>query len=153
MKLCAIDPGSKESAIVVWDGHEIHMKEKWDNSAVFDWLRSNACCDIVVIEKVASYGMAVGEEVFETCRQAGRFDAAASVSSKLPVFHIPRKEVKLHLCGQNRAKDSNIIQALKDRFGDKGTKANPGLTFGLKADMWQAFALAVTAFDNPKLIA
>jgi hypothetical protein len=65
---------------------------------------------------------------------------------------VERREVKLHLCGQARAKDSNIIQALKDRFGDKGTKNKPGLTYGMRKDLWQAFALAVTCMDKPELI-
>jgi hypothetical protein len=64
---------------------------------------------------------------------------------------MPRKDVKLHLCGQTRAKDSNIRAALIDRFGGKekaiGKKASPGPLYGLKADAWQALALAVTWLD------
>jgi hypothetical protein len=44
-----------------------------------------------------------------------------------------------------------LIRVLKDRFGEKGTKKNPGLTYGLIADMWQAFAIAVMAYDNLNL--
>ena len=74
---------------------------------------------------------------------------------------MPRLKVKQHICHDSRAKDSNIIQALVDRFAygqrnrGKGIKKEPGFFYGFKADIWQAFALAVTFFDqncveNPK---
>ena len=84
----------------------------------------------VVIEAIASYGMAVGAEVFETCIWIGRFYEALSQYSE--PARVYRKDVKMNLCGQTRAKDSNIIQALKDRFGDKGTKSKPGWFYGFK---------------------
>jgi hypothetical protein len=103
------------------------------------------------IEMVASYGMAVGKEVFDTCVTIGRFIQFAEERGAFrSIDQIYRKEVKLNLCGQTRAKDANIIQALKDRFGDKGTKKNPGWFYGFKADVWQAYALAVTYLDKLK---
>lgn len=69
--------------------------------------------DEVVIEDVAHYGMPVGRDVFETVRWTGRFDTATS----MPVTYINRPEVKLALCGNSRANDSTIRQALIDRFG------------------------------------
>ena len=68
-------------------------------------------------------------------------------------FQTPRIQVKQHICHDSRAKDSNIIQALVDRFAygernrGKGTKKEPGFFYGFKADVWQAFALAVTWYD------
>ena len=53
-----------------------------------------------------------------------------------------------------KAKDSNIRQALVDRFAPgqpnygKGTKAQPGWFYGFNADIWQAYALAVYAADT-----
>jgi hypothetical protein len=60
-----------------------------------------------------------------------------------------RREVKLHLCGQARAKDPNVRQALIDRFGPGrekaiGTKKQPGPLYGVSADVWSALAVAVT---------
>ena len=66
---------------------------------------------------------------------------------------IYRKDVKLHLCGSPRAKDSNIRQALIDRFGPGkekaiGLKKTPGPLYGVKSHVWAALAVAVTHLDG-----
>ena len=149
MRILAIDPGNTESAYVVWDGKEIICFAKESNAIIKDLLSNKwayaSTYDLCAIEMVASYGMPVGATVFETCVWIGRFYEHAH-----DVSLVYRKDVKMHLCGQTRAKDSNIIQALKDRFGEKGTKKNPGLTYGLAKDTWQAFALAVYVYDKQR---
>lgn len=75
---------------------------------------------------IASYGMAVGKEVFETCVWIGRFIEIARLR-KIEVEYIYRKDEKMNLCQSMKAKDSNIRQALIDRFGEVGTKKNPRL--------------------------
>ena len=75
----------------------------------------------MVIEMIASYGMPVGKEVFDTCVWIGRFAEA----SGMPTNYIYRKDEKMNICHSKRAKDSNIRQALIDRFGVVGTKKNP----------------------------
>ena len=107
------------------------------------------------LEMIASYGMAVGKEVFETCVWIGRL---LQVHEENRVFHpahlVYRRDVKLHHCHSAKAKDANITQALIDRFASgqpnrgKGTKARPGWFYGFAADIWQAYALAVLASDN-----
>ena len=60
---------------------------------------------------------------------------------------LPRRAVKLALCGDSRAKDANIRQALIDRFGGSaavGRKAAPGPLYGITRDVWSALAIAVT---------
>lgn len=153
MTILAIDPGSTHSALVVWDGVKILGADKVENCHAARLIVQNIEFNQsrVVCERIESYGMAVGREVFETCFWTGRFWEVVNRNLQ-PFCLIPRREVKLHLCGQARAKDSNIRQALVDRFGGKGTKKSPGLTYGLKADTWQAFALAVTCFDRPDLL-
>ena len=75
---------------------------------------------------VASYGMPVGKEVFETCVWIGRFKELAIMNNK-EVEYIYRKDEKMNICYSMRAKDSNIRQALIDRFGEVGTKKKPRL--------------------------
>ena len=62
----------------------------------------------------------------------------------------------MHLCGSAKAKDSNIRQAIIDRYGGDpkrciGTKKAPGPLYGISADQWAALALALTAAENPDI--
>jgi hypothetical protein len=153
MNILAIDPGNIESAYVLMnDSYEIFQFGKIGNENMFEIIEETMP-DIVVIEMVASYGMAVGESVFETVFWIGRF-YEASIREWSGCDRVYRKDVKMNLCGQIRAKDSNIRQALIDRFAKhdfkngKGTKANPDWFYGFKADIWAAYAVGVTYIDS-----
>lgn len=87
---------------------------------------ANADFDTLVIEMIASYGMPVGKEVFDTCVWIGRFKQIA-IMRNIKVEYIYRKDEKMNICHSMKAKDSNIRQALIDRFGEVGTKKNPRL--------------------------
>lgn len=156
-RVLAIDPGSEQSAWLVFeDGHVVQPSFGiLPNDELLAWLRKGALTgttfddlrnpDVVVIEKIESYGMAVGVEVFETVRWSGRFEEAANAS--IPVEYLPRRAVKVALCGSSKAKDPNIRQALLDRFGGsraQGTKKAPGPLYGISKDVWSALAIAVT---------
>lgn len=144
--ILSIDPGNKQSAFVIWNGVEILEKAILPNEELLLSLnRIHVKAPTMVIEKVCSYGMAVGETIFDTVFWTGRYCQRWGCTGW---ERIPRLNVKLHLCHQAKAKDSNIRQALIDRFGEPGTKNNQGLTYGLSKDMWAAFALAVYAVDN-----
>jgi len=151
MKILGVDPGPEESAWVIYNDRDEkimgmgiesnYLIRKMDFYSQLDkWV------DITVIEMIASYGMAVGEEVFNTCVWIGRF---------MEIFHnidpilVYRKDVKMHLCNSMRAKDTNIRQALIDRFGGtikkaKGKKNSPGPLYGIHDDIWSALAVAIT---------
>lgn len=147
-EIIAIDPGPTQSAYILYDGKKICDKGIEDNETMLEYLHNYnkypQYAPYLIIEKIASYGMPVGESIFETVFWTGRFAEAYGGEAE----RIPRKDIKMHLCNATRAKDSNIRQALIDRFGKPGTKKNPGLTYGLKKDMWAAFALAVTYWDT-----
>ena len=140
MIIFAIDPGTTESAFVRWNGEKILSIGKQLND---DLVAYGTGDDINAIEMIASYGMPVGKEVFETCVWIGRFMQAWGGAEL-----VYRKDVKMHLCGTTKAKDGNVRQALIDRLGAPGTKKNPGATYGVSGDMWQALALAVTYYDK-----
>jgi hypothetical protein len=149
--ILAIDPGTNESAWLLWDDGKVRDKAIQDNEALLEALRNGwphfACNGKMAIEMIASYGMAVGAEVFETCIWIGRFMEAA----KMPVERVYRKDVKLNLCGTVKAKDPNVRQALIDRLGAPGTKSQPGATYGVSSHCWAALAVAVTAADRMRL--
>lgn len=149
--ILAIDPGTIQSAYVVWDG----VSKPTDfglipNKEILNKIREKP--DMVVIEEIRSYGMAVGIEVFDTVFWSGRFAQEAELRC-IPWGRIPRQEIKTHLCNSARAKDANVIQSLIDRFAynvpskGKGTKKEPGFFYGFKKDIWQAFAVAVAWVD------
>lgn len=152
-QIIAIDPGPTQSAwVVLNDGKPEHFA-KVDNDHLLGFLRNlSPTIGAVVIEKVESFGMAVGAEVFETVFWSGRFAEAAARGSAHPgIYRLGRKAVKLHLCGSMRAKDPNIRQALIDRYGGPaaiGRKANPGPLYGVSGDVWSALAVAVTYADR-----
>ena len=148
MIILSIDPGNIDSAYVLTDNYTLLEFAKIDNKSMRDKVIEHSPGHLV-IEAIASYGMAVGKEVFETCFQIGRLMQIAD-DYNIPCDLVYRKDVKLNLCGSPRAKDSNIIQALKDRFGDKGTKASPGFFYGFSKDVWQAYAVVVTWIDDMK---
>ena len=153
--ILAIDPGNVESAYVVLDSKLKPIKlEKCDNEKILHniYNRELENCEFAAIEMVASYGMAVGESVFETCVWIGKFEEALSVFGFRPK-KIYRKDEKMNLCNSMKAKDSNIVQALIDRFAPntpnkgKGTKKEPGWFYGFKKDIWQAYAVGITYYD------
>ena len=155
MNILAIDPGPVQSALVLL-GPDRRILEASidDNVKVAHLLRTGGITQgfpHVAIEMIASYGMPVGTEVFETCCWIGRFEEAYFYKSLRARYF--RKDIKLHLCGSTRAKDSNVRQALIDLLGPAGTKKDPGPTYGIKKDMWAALAVAVYAhhvLNQPK---
>lgn len=149
--ILALDPGTTETGwAILRDGREVYLSGVDDNAQVLKHLNSGffgpPSESILAIEMIASYGMAVGREVFETCVWIGRFQQAWHKPDA--VLKVYRKDVKLHLCGSAKAKDPNIRQALLDKLGPQGTKKAPGPTYGVKSHAWAALAVAVTAHET-----
>lgn len=156
--LLAIDPGTTESAWCLIDTATRRPIQfgKDINLAVLTGV-TRPLYDHLAIEMVSSYGMPVGAEVFETCVWIGRFYQAsldANLSRHITRDLVTRGPIKLHHCHSSRANDANITQALIDRFAPgvrnhgKGLKSEPGWFYGFKADVWQAYALAVMMADT-----
>ena len=144
--ILAIDPGCIESAYVLLRKEDLSIASfgKLGNADMLDIIQDKYYKHIA-IEMVASYGMAVGVEVFETVFWIGRFWEATPEG--IPIKKIYRKDEKINLCGSMKAKDGNIRQALIDRFGEVGTKKNQGFFYGFKSDIWSAMAVGVTYYD------
>jgi hypothetical protein len=141
--LLAIDPGTSASGWVIFDGSNVRASGVSCNEAVLTELLGG-WQERLAIEMIASYGMPVGAEVFETCVWIGRFiEAFARPAAAERIY---RRDVKLELCGSPRAKDANIRQALIDRLGPPGTKKTPGPTYGVRSHAWAALGVAVTVW-------
>jgi hypothetical protein len=148
--ILAIDPGTTQSAYVLLDEnlrpvkHDILPNEKMLEE--IEYLAQET--STIAIEMIASYGIAVGAETFETVFWIGRFWQAALDAGYVNMAKIGRMEVKLNLCHTTKAKDANIRQALIDRFGPVGTAKNPGFFYGVKSHIWAAIAVGVTYADR-----
>lgn len=145
--ILAIDPGNIESAYCLIDKETYKPVEfgKIKNEELLYKLETYEHLNrFLTIEMVASYGMPVGKEIFDTCVWIGRFIQVLDKGFTL----VYRKDVKINLCNSMRAKDSNIRQALIDRFGVVGTKKNQGWFYGFKADIWSAYAVGITYLDQ-----
>lgn len=156
--MIGLDPGPAKSAV------SFLAKEGAAQAAqVVAWTKTNDdlvtflrnCAPVrgavLAIEMIASYGMPVGAEVFETCVWIGRF-TEAWIAAGGSVCKVYRKDVKLHLCNSPRANDATVRQAILDRFGGKalaiGNKKAQGPLYGVKGDEWSALAVALTARDT-----
>lgn len=144
--ILAIDPGTTESAYVLMEDYKPADFDILPNAELLErfYTESYNLCDLA-IEMVANMGMpAVGASLFETAFWIGRYWEASDGVVKEKIY---RKDEKMNLCGQTKAKDANIRQALIDRFGEVGTKKSPGWFYGFKKDIWAAYAVGVTFLD------
>lgn len=157
LTILAIDPGNTESAYALIDADTRRplQIDKVPNAELLRVITRHQEVGHLAIEMIASYGMPVGREVFETCVWIGRFQQhACHQLAATETTLVYRRDVKLHHCASSKAKDSNISQALIDRFAHnvpnrgKGSKANPGWFYGFRADIWQAYAVGVLVADQ-----
>lgn len=158
MLILALDPGDTQTGWCEYDTNtQLPVHYGLDpNPDVLSHIQRRTKADALVIEMIASYGMPVGKSIFDTCVWIGRYEQAWIEMAALilhPPSKIERKQVKMHLCGTTGAKDSNIRQAVMDRYGSTreraiGVKANPGPCYGMKKDIWAATALAITAAET-----
>ena len=152
--IISIDAGNTESAYCVIDETtykpiEFDKISNDDLIVKLDTILEKYNIYTVALEMIASYGMPVGREVFETCIWIGRFYERC-ISKVGTIEYIYRKEEKMNLCNSMKAKDSNIRQALIDRFGEVGTKKNQGWFYGFRKDIWAAYAVGITYLDKKK---
>ena len=155
--ILAIDPGNIVSGYCLMDEDYTPMLfGKEDNTLILTKIdalgqRPRAA----IIEMVASYGMPVGQTVFDTCVWIGRFTQELE-NNGVPIFYVKRKEYVAEFCGSTKANDANVRQYLIDRFAPntpnygKGTKVSPGFFYGVKADVWQAIAIGTYFIDKEK---
>lgn len=147
--ILALDPGTTQTGWVLFDGRRVTDSGVMPNARLLEAVKKSDA-SLLAIEMIASYGMPVGREVFETCVWIGRFVQAWRAPDDVRMVY--RKDVKMHLCGSARAKDPNVRQALIDLFPPSGggacrqigTKSQPGPLYGVSSHAWPALGVAVT---------
>ena len=147
MRILAIDPGPMQSAYIVLDGARVLEHGIVENVEFRQLLALRAmdpAIDACAIEMIASYGMPVGAEVFETCVVIGRLLEIWKRWHAADPARLPRLAVKQALCHDSRAKDAHIRAALIDHFGGPSCIRKGGTLYKVKADEWAALGVAVT---------
>lgn len=156
MKILSIDVGTTETGYCLID-KETYMPimfGKIINEELLKIVKEEEY-DELVYEEFQSYGMPIGISTITSITWNGRYIQSALDRNKKVGF-VYRKEEKINLCGSMKAKDSNIRQALIDRFAQfdfkngKGTKSNKDFFYGFSKDVWAAYAVGVTWLDKQK---
>lgn len=153
MQIIGIDPGPVESGYCIIDPSDewLLTVEKCGvaaNVVILEMLVCEAMSTDLAIEMIASYGMPVGSEVFETCVWIGRFIQQFIPYQKDIVHRYTRIDIKNHFCHSSRAKDAHIRRALMDRFGGDASIKKGGALHGVKSHAWPALAVAVRHADE-----
>lgn len=94
------------------------------------------------IEQIASYGLAVGAHVLDTCVEIGKLLAECPDAKRLT-----RIEVKRLICHRTSANDSNVRAAIIDRFGGPTAIKKGGQLYKVGGDTWAAIAVALAAME------
>ena len=147
--IVALDPGSEQTAYVVWDGTLKYFGIE-SNKDILGRLEyyayQSSGYERLIIEMIGHYGkgMPAGKDVFDTCVWIGRFMQAFGADRTETVL---RATIKAHVCGSAKAKDANVRQALIDRFGGPASIRKGGALYGVSKHTWAALAVAVTWWD------
>lgn len=169
----AIDPGNENTAFVLWDFRNKQMvdKDKLSNQQFLKKLEQIAHSehkykiDEIAIECISSYGMAVGQDVFNTCIYIGilleKIQTIFGIKPKL-VF---RQTIKMHHChATSKVNDSTINTVLRQKYGEDNTvkKPNPiywnslversGGNKYMSGDIWAAFAVATFVAEDKEYL-
>lgn len=159
MKVIALDPGNTKSAFCVVSAETLKPLDFGikENEVLRQYIRHEIRFeerDVAAIEMLQSYGNLIGRDVLETAVWVGRFYETLARLTVNPPIYIFRMEEKMNICKDSRAGDTNIRRALIDRFcthdfrTGRGTIKNPDWFYGFKADVWAAYAVALTCIET-----
>lgn len=152
MIIWGIDPGPKESAVViVGAGPPLHICRKWseENSTLETSIANSGYVRgyvNIAIESMTPQGRkGIAQVTIDTIRWIGRFEAACNRGC-VQWKSIPRNTVRTRLAGP-QGNDASVRRTLIDLWGGKaraiGTKAAPGPLYGITGHQWAALAVAV----------
>lgn len=147
-----IDPGPKTTGVALFDA--VRNKVRWSeqkmkNADVLQLLLEERY-DFAAVECIeAIYSPFVGADTVRTIRYIGRLEEA--LGKQLPrtkVCFLSPQRVRMIVTGTAAAKDPGVRQALIDKIGPAGRKAEPGPTYGVSSHAWRALAVAYAALHR-----
>lgn len=140
-RILAIDPGTLQSGYVLYDGRVITSGVMPNEDLLKIVADDNS--DVLAIEKIVNQGNLIGQETIDSVEWIGRFQQAWGCPED--VLKIPRRDVKKALGIPGSSDDAKVNARLRELIGEKGTKANPGPTFGVSSHAWAALGVAYAA--------
>ena len=156
MIIFAIDPGPNDSAFVQWDTEKeiVRNAKHVLNHELLAALRTMEIhyYGVIAIEDPQAQRRPASDDFIKACKWTGIFQEA--ISGRLGIGEtdklklIPYRDVSAHFCKIVNAKEKFVKEALIKRFGDPGTKKNPGKLYGITGHCMSALAVAVTCQDK-----
>jgi hypothetical protein len=147
MRVLAIDPGTHESGYVVYEDGRVVTSGVLPNDDLLKIVKDDNS-DALAIEGFKARGNVIDNNCVQTIRWEGRFQQAWGCPED--VWLIPRMDVKKAIGVPGSADDAKVNARLRELVGEKGTKANPGPTFGVSTHAWAALGVAVAASKDAK---
>lgn len=141
-QILAIDPGTVESGVVLFDCGKVISAGVIPNDDVLKIVADDRS-EILAIELFVATNQRLGNESIETIHWAGRFHQSCGDPGSAML--IPRYQVKKSLGLGHRDGDKEVKAALIAAIGPKGTKKEPGPTFGVSSHAWAALGVAWAA--------
>lgn len=142
MIVLAIDPGNGQSGVVRFDGKRVLYAGVIPNDDVLRIIADDRS-DLLALELFVATNQRLGNESIETIHWGGRFHQSSGDPES--VLLVPRYQVKRALGLGHRDGDKQVNAALLAAIGPKGTKANPGPTYGVASHAWAALGVAYAA--------
>ena len=162
MNILGIDPGPLQSALALWDtdAEEVLDHQYIHNDAAVEYISDFASplcefqLDVLCIEFIQSYGMAVGQETFGTCLYCGDY-RRTGLNMQVDTSLVFKTTWAAGLTGSANANKSQTRRAVIDRYGywkhgstGLGVKAHPGKLYGITAHIWDALGIAIYAMEQ-----
>lgn len=137
----AVDPGSTESGVIIYDVESKRFKHSiMDNPKLLKFIMGSS--GLVIIEKLMK-GRVCGAHVMETAIWTGRFMQASTKFLRIPrttvlrYFNVRKKDGPFH---ELKTSDARIRHLMIQRYNVND----------LVDDEWQALALLTYFLDNDK---
>ena len=146
MIVLGIDPGPTVSGVVWFDLEKqevVRSEGSLPTESALEEVRRGKH-DMVALEVIKALYAHVGESTVQTIQYVGRIVEAAH-ERDTPLVGMTPQEIKQAVCGTGAAKDPAVRQAIIDKLGPPGIKADPGPTYGVTKHAWRALAAVLAA--------